>query len=49
MTIWRMLIACWGTNTHSEYVILIAFPREQWLQVRTSVLRYTHIASLGRS
>jgi len=32
MTIWRMRIACWitnGTDTHSEYVILIAFPRQQ--------------------
>ena len=29
MTIWRMRIACWipkATNTHSRYVILIAFP-----------------------
>jgi hypothetical protein len=29
MTIWCMRIACWipkATNTHSEYVILIAFP-----------------------
>ena len=29
MTIWRMRIACWVTkakNTHSEYVIPIAFP-----------------------
>jgi len=28
MTTWRMCIACWitkATNTHSEYVILIAF------------------------
>jgi hypothetical protein len=34
MTIWRMRIACWipkGTNAHSEYVILIAFPQQQWL------------------
>ena len=33
MTIWRMRIACWrltATNTHSEYVILIAFSLEQW-------------------
>jgi len=36
MTIWRMLIA-WGipkathTHTHSEYVILIAFPLQQLL------------------
>ena len=29
MTIWRMRIICWtpkATNTHSEYVVLIAFP-----------------------
>jgi len=29
LTIWRMRIACWvpkATNTHSEYVIFIAFP-----------------------
>ena len=29
MTIWRMRIACWvtrATDTHSEYVLLIAFP-----------------------
>jgi len=34
MTIWRMRIACWipkATNTHSQYVILIAFPMQQWL------------------
>jgi len=32
MTIWRMRIACWvpkATNTHSEYVILIAFPLQR--------------------
>jgi len=32
MTIWRMRIACWitkATNTHSEYVILIAFRLQQ--------------------
>ena len=43
--IWRMRIACWvnkPTNTHSECVILIAFPIQQWLQERTSVLRYTY-------
>jgi len=30
----RVRIACWitnGTNTHSEYVIFIAFPRQQCL------------------
>jgi hypothetical protein len=29
MTIWRMRITCWipkATDTHSEYVLLIAFP-----------------------
>ena len=28
MKIWRMCVACWiprATNTHSEYIILIAF------------------------
>jgi len=47
MTIWRMHIACWITkvaNTHSEYVILIDFPRPKWLHERASMLRYTHIA-----
>jgi hypothetical protein len=44
-----MRIACWitkATDTHSEYVILIAFPRQQWLNERASVLRYTYIACL---
>jgi hypothetical protein len=33
MTIWRMRTACWipkATDTHSEYVILMAFPIQQW-------------------
>jgi hypothetical protein len=34
------------TNTHSEYVILIAFPLQQRLHERASMLRYTYIASL---
>jgi len=37
-----MRIACWITNatyTHSEYVILIAFPRQEWLRERAPVLR----------
>ena len=44
MTIWCMRIACWipkATNTHSHYVILIAFPLQQWFHERTTVLRYT--------
>jgi hypothetical protein len=45
----RMRIACWvtkATDTRSEYVILIAFPRQQWLHERTSMLRYMYIACL---
>ena len=47
MTIWRMRFACSttkGTDTHSEWVIVIDFPRQQWLRERASVLRYTYIA-----
>ena len=49
MTIWRMRIACWipkVTNTYSEYVILIAFPLQQWLHERVSLLRCTYIACI---
>jgi hypothetical protein len=45
----RMRFTCWitkATDTHSEYVILIAFPRQQWLRERVSVLRYTYIDCL---
>ena len=41
MTIWCMRIIYWiqkSTNTHSEYIILIAFPLQQWLQERVSML-----------
>ena len=49
MAIWRMRCACWvskATNTHSEYVILIDFPLQQWLNERAAMLRYTYIACL---
>jgi hypothetical protein len=49
MTIRRMGIACWitkATDTHSEYVILVAFLRQQWSQQRASMLRHTCIAYL---
>jgi hypothetical protein len=49
MTIWCMNIACWipkATTTHSSCSIFIAFPLEQWLNERASVLRYTYIACL---
>jgi hypothetical protein len=45
----RMRIACWitkATNTHSEYVILIAYPLQQWLHESTSMLRYTYIVCI---
>jgi hypothetical protein len=45
----RMRFPCWltkATNTHSEYVIRIAFPRRKWLRQRASVLRYRYIACL---
>jgi len=35
-----------ATNTHSEYVIIIAFPLQQWLRERASVLRYTYVRTL---
>ena len=50
-TVWRMRIACWipkAANKVAEYVIFIAFPLQQWLHDRTSVLRYTYIAYLVR-
>jgi hypothetical protein len=49
MTVRRMRIACWvpkATDTHSNCVILIAFPRNQWLRERASLLRYTYFAVL---
>ena len=51
MTIWRMRIAYSipkATNTHSEYVILTAFPLQQRLHKRASMLRYTYIVCLFR-
>ena len=45
----RMRNACWitkATNALSEYVIFFAFPLQQWLRERASVLRYTCIACL---
>ena len=35
-----------ATNTHSEYVILIAFPQQQWLQNGPQWYVYMYIASL---
>jgi len=47
--LWRMRFACWitkGANTQSEYVILIAFQRQQLFRERASVQCYTYIACL---
>ena len=47
--IWHMRFACCitkATDTHSEYVILNAFPRRDWLRERALVIHYTYIASL---
>jgi len=44
----RMRIESWipkVTNTHSDYVILTAFPVQQNVRERISVLRYTYLAS----
>jgi hypothetical protein len=43
----RIRFACWVTTTiikHSECLIIIAFPLQQWLRERASMLRYRCIA-----
>ena len=45
----RMHFECWitkGTHTHLENVILNAFPRQQCLRERVSVLIYTSFTRL---
>jgi hypothetical protein len=47
----RVRFECWitkATDTHVayEYVIIIAFPRQQLFRERASMLGYTNIASL---
>jgi hypothetical protein len=49
MTVWRMRNSSWipeTTSTHSEYVVLIAFPLQQRLRECASMLRYTYISCL---
>jgi len=49
MVVRRMRIACWipkATNSHTDCVILIDFPLQQWLHERASMLRYTYTACL---
>lgn len=47
--LWRLHIACWiteATATHTEYKILIAFPRKHWLRKAASLLcLYVHCLS----
>jgi len=48
-TIWCLRIARSlpkATDTHSEYVIFIAFPLQQLLYLDASLLRYTYFACL---
>jgi hypothetical protein len=47
--IWRMRTACWipkAADRHSEYIILVAFPGQQWLHERVAMLRYTYMPVL---
>jgi hypothetical protein len=49
MTTWGARIACWilkATGKHSEYVLFIAFPLQQWLQEGASLVRHTYIVCL---
>ena len=49
ITIWRMQLASWiskTTETDSEFVILIGFPRQQWLHEHASVLRHSTLSVL---
>jgi len=44
--IWCMRLACWITKaigTDAEYVILFAFPPQQWLCERALLFRYIYI------
>jgi hypothetical protein len=45
----RMRFACWitkATDTHSQYVILIGFPRKIWLRESATVLHYSTLPVL---
>ena len=49
MALWRMHVAWWipnATDTRSKYVMLIAFPLQQWLQECALMLRYTTLPVL---
>ena len=45
----RMRFVCWihkATNTHSEYVTVITFSLQQWLQVLALMLRHPYIGCM---
>jgi hypothetical protein len=47
--LWHMCIACWITKsayTHSDSVIFVAFPPQEWLHECAWVLGYTYITCL---
>jgi len=49
MKTWHMRFTCWIPriiDTPSEYAILVAFPRQQWLHKRAPTLRNAYIACL---
>ena len=49
ITIWRIGNACWipkATDTHSEYITFVAFPRQNWLHKLASV---SHLYGYGLS
>ena len=44
-----MRISCWiprAIDAHLEYVILVVFPRQQWLHERASVLTFLHTSAV---
>jgi len=48
-TTWSLHIAFWipkATNTHSQYIALIAFPLQERLHKSASMLRYTYVVCL---
>jgi hypothetical protein len=47
--IWHMYFAWWitkATNTHSECIILIPFPQQQWVYIRAWILCHTYTTVL---
>jgi hypothetical protein len=49
MTVLHMRFAYWipkAKSIHSEYVTFTAFPRQQWLHERASVLRNSYISCI---